>query len=266
MAPGFRFGVTLIAFYLTSSKLTRWRADLKQRLEAGHAVGGRRTAAQVLANSWLGAVLAVTVAWLQAGGGGGSESARAAVASVATAAFVAFFSVCCADTWSSEVGIASPWGPPRLATTFRRVPPGTNGGVSPLGTAAAAAGGAFVGLSYCGAAAAAAAWDASLHSTAAAVTDAEWKLVWLALAAGLCGSWLDRCVIPAEIAPLVRRRNMRVAKSLYDSRLPLPFVACWAPRCSGAAWTSNSGRQSPADLSPALQLPPRCGTPAAGMC
>lgn len=179
MASGVPFGATLILFYWTSSKLTRWRSDLKARLEAGHALGGRRGAAQVLANSLLGAALAAGAAWQRAGGGD---------ASTLQAAFVAFYGVCCADTWSSELGIASP-APPRLITTGAAVPPGTNGGVSLLGTAAAAAGGLFIGCAFCVAALAAAALGGGGAGAAAAAVD--WRLAPLALAAGLAGSLLD---------------------------------------------------------------------------
>jgi hypothetical protein len=50
-------------------------------------------------------------------------------------------------TSASEIGILSP-SPPRLLTTGRRVPPGTNGAVTWLGSAASAAGGAIVGIAY----------------------------------------------------------------------------------------------------------------------
>lgn len=64
-------------------------------------------------------------------------------------AYIAHYSCATADTWASEVGILAK-GNPRLVTSLflRAVPPGTNGGMSPLGTAASAAGGLFIGLVF----------------------------------------------------------------------------------------------------------------------
>lgn len=55
------------------------------------------------------------------------------------------FACCLGDTLASELGILS-MGRPWLVTTFRRVPPGTNGGMSVGGTLASILGGAVVGV------------------------------------------------------------------------------------------------------------------------
>src|SRR5260370_8225741 len=51
---------------------------------------------------------------------------------------------CLGDTIASEIGILSK-STPRLATTWRKVPPGTNGGMTILGTLGSAFGGALIG-------------------------------------------------------------------------------------------------------------------------
>lgn len=49
-----------------------------------------------------------------------------------------------ADTWASELGILSK-GQPVMITTLRKVPHGTNGGVSVLGLVASTIGGMLIG-------------------------------------------------------------------------------------------------------------------------
>ena len=51
------------------------------------------------------------------------------------------------DTLASELGILSK-SPPLLITTFKRVPPGTNGAMSVLGTVVSILGGGLIGLTF----------------------------------------------------------------------------------------------------------------------
>jgi uncharacterized membrane protein len=55
------------------------------------------------------------------------------------------FGCCLGDTLASELGILSE-SKPILITTLKTVPPGTNGGMSLLGTGVSIAGGGFIGL------------------------------------------------------------------------------------------------------------------------
>lgn len=128
---GWRGLSPLVFFFVTSSILTRGRARARAR-EGGASAGAGRTAGQVLANGGIAAFAALAAgleAWPSAAG------ALAASGSLAAAT---------ADTWSSEVG---EWvrGRTRLVTTWRAVPPGTDGAVSWPGTAAGALGALLAG-------------------------------------------------------------------------------------------------------------------------
>lgn len=58
------------------------------------------------------------------------------------------FASCNGDTWASELGTVLGTGNPFLITTLKRVPKGTNGGISIIGLIVSFLGGTLVGLAY----------------------------------------------------------------------------------------------------------------------
>ncbi|KAG9021499.1 hypothetical protein FRB95_002036 [Tulasnella sp. JGI-2019a] len=179
------FGVSLIVFYLVGSRATKVGKALKSTLEDGHVEAGYRSAMQVLSNSFTALIAAcawsifftpysffpslysnlfggppidfqnfrdagylespmpslyISEKWCAIDPEVDNGLSRRLV-------FLALghFACCLGDTLASEIGILSK-SHPFLITTFKRVPPGTNGALSALGTAASAAGGLIMGL------------------------------------------------------------------------------------------------------------------------
>ena len=150
LASSYRFGSSLLLFYYTSSKLTRFGSELKKKLEDGHSKSGKRNAIQVFASS-LPAVVVALIYVINYRIDRPILPKLHYNESVLNLAYLLFFAACTGDTWSSEVGLVLPKEniEPVLITSWnRRVPRGTNGGVSTEGTFASAAGGFFIGLVY----------------------------------------------------------------------------------------------------------------------
>lgn len=145
-ASSTRLGVTLIAFFLVSSKLTKFKQERKAQIEKEFKPGGQRDWKQVLANGGLPTLLAMGVGF-QTHAVDQIMCASTSISTCLMGAFLGYYACCCGDTWSSELGVLSR-APPMLITTWKTVPPGTNGGVSALGLVAAALGGLFVGLAF----------------------------------------------------------------------------------------------------------------------
>ena len=128
----------LMALLVMTFAATRFGRRRKEALGIAEARRGR-TASQVAANLGIAALagipLSVAHVYTPVAFGG-----RAAMA-----AMVAALAEATADTVSSELGQVL-GGTPRMITTLRRVPPGTDGGVSLAGTLAGVAGAAMLVL------------------------------------------------------------------------------------------------------------------------
>ncbi len=129
---GWKWAVPVLAFFITSSVLSRAGHTRKMNVEHRYQKSGSRDAWQVLANGGIAGVMVIagfavpSPLWY-----------LAALGSLAAAN---------ADTWASEVGILSRRAP-LLVTSLERTDAGMSGGVTLLGSAAALAGAAVIATS-----------------------------------------------------------------------------------------------------------------------
>ncbi len=129
---GWRWAVLLLAFFISSSGLTRLFAHQKASLNEKFDKGGQRDIGQVLANGGVASIFAgMSFFFPQAGW--------------PWLAFAASLAAVNADTWATELGVLNPTRP-RLITTWKPVERGTSGGVSLYGSLAAVGGAALVAL------------------------------------------------------------------------------------------------------------------------
>ncbi|OCH85365.1 hypothetical protein OBBRIDRAFT_784917 [Obba rivulosa] len=227
------FGVSLIVFYLAGSRATKAGKQRKAALEEGHREAGYRSASQVLCNSFsaLGACLlwgalfvpgsVASQAWSSLLNTPYDFAAWCPLTPPPPAAwsrkllFVALghFACCLGDTLASELGILSR-SPPILITTLKPVPPGTNGGLSLVGTLASLAGGLVMGLT------AAISLLAQSGACRARWTEVLLPLAGWGIAAGGLGSLLDSLMG----ATIQRTRYSAATKRILtdESRAPPP--------------------------------------------
>ncbi|SOV09637.1 uncharacterized protein UDID_08700 [Ustilago sp. UG-2017a] len=215
--PFIGYGLTLITFYLVGSKATRFKASIKAQHETHppaaptvaiekkdgkrkrDTTSGNRNAVQVLCNS-LTAVVAC-VAFRALNRRDGVDPLGKEVLTVwrgidvsnllLTLVVGGHYAACMADTLASELGILSK-GQPRLVTNpTRKVPRGTNGGVSPLGLTVSALGGTLIGLVQTASLAVHYHLNPPLPTSSITVNAPYFKLIALFTAAGFTGSLID---------------------------------------------------------------------------
>ena len=128
---GLPWAVLLLAFFISSSGLSKAFKRQKATVDEKFSKGSQRDWGQVMANGGLGALLAI---------------AHAAFPSQSWPwlAFAGAMAAVNADTWATELGVLSPW-PPRRITTGKLVERGASGGITLLGTLAALAGAVLIG-------------------------------------------------------------------------------------------------------------------------
>jgi uncharacterized protein (TIGR00297 family) len=119
----------LIAFFVSSSGMSRLAKSRKGKLVADFAKGGRRDWGQVIANGGLAAASAAAYGVL-----GGQVWITGLVGALAAVN---------ADTWATELGVLSS-RKPRLITTLQPVRAGVSGGVTPEGLWASLAGAGLI--------------------------------------------------------------------------------------------------------------------------
>ncbi len=130
---GWRGWLAVVVYLAAGSLVTKigWRD--KQKRGLAEARGGRRGPANVWGSAATGAALALLI------------GSGLAPKGLLLAGFCASFAAKLADTFGSEIG--KRWGgQPRLITTLRPVPAGTEGAISVEGTLASAAGSVLMTL------------------------------------------------------------------------------------------------------------------------
>lgn len=130
---GWQWAVLLLAFFISSSALTRAFKKRKTGLSEKFSKGGQRDAGQVFGNGGLATLFAALHyffpnspwVWL---------------------AFAASLAAVNADTWATELGVLNPHPPRMITNPAQVVEKGTSGGISLLGTLASLAGAGVIGL------------------------------------------------------------------------------------------------------------------------
>jgi uncharacterized protein (TIGR00297 family) len=130
---GLDWAILLLAFFITSSALSRAFKKRKQGLDEKFSKGHERDAGQVFGNGGVATAFAALHFFLPA-------------SPLPWIGFAAALAAVNADTWGTELGVLNP-NSPRMITDLRKVvEKGTSGGISLIGTLAALAGSALIGI------------------------------------------------------------------------------------------------------------------------
>lgn len=144
-------GLVLLVVYQVGSWATKYRGSEKSHRDATLATHAQRGATQVLCVSLLACLLSLYHAAVCCGSEKPVDFQRYPTASHLATAVTAHHATALADTLASELGMLAHQQQPFLITQpWKRVPPGTNGGITFAGCGWSLAGGAVIGLGTVG--------------------------------------------------------------------------------------------------------------------
>jgi uncharacterized protein (TIGR00297 family) len=130
---GWQWSILLLAFFITSSGLSRAFKTRKEGLSEKFSKGNERDAGQVFGNGGLATLFAALHAFYP-------ESI------LPWLGFAAALAAVNADTWATELGVLNPTAPHMITNLRKRVEKGTSGGISLLGTLASLFGSSIIAL------------------------------------------------------------------------------------------------------------------------
>ncbi|MGB9659890.1 MAG: DUF92 domain-containing protein [Nitrososphaerales archaeon] len=123
LGGGWYWFLIMLVFFTITTQFTKFKYDYKERLGFAQEKGGVRSWPNVLANG--GAAAFFSVMEFRFGGG------------IYAVAFLGAVASATADTLATEVGLLSKKEPRLITNLKKKVPVGTSGGITPLGTMAA---------------------------------------------------------------------------------------------------------------------------------
>ena len=179
----------MLTFYLSSSKATKYKIKQKLQFEPTNNANkgfGQRNWVQVICNGGIAAEFSLLYL-IERGNAGEIPINFQSNYDSSWWAISVLAALACGngDTWASELGTVLSVDNPRLITSLRRVPKGTNGGISLIGLIVSALGGLAVGFAYylclliC------------VNRDLLSKSPAQWPIIIIGLLAGLIGSMID---------------------------------------------------------------------------
>ncbi|XP_074868921.1 transmembrane protein 19 [Carettochelys insculpta] len=207
----YSFFTALFMFFLTSSRLTKWKEDVKKHIDSEFKEGGQRNWVQVFCNGGVPTELALLYMIENGPGEIAIDFSKHYTASWMCLSLLGALACSAGDTWASEIGSVWSKSEPRLITTWEKVPVGTHGGVTLVGLISSLGGGMLVGVAY-------------FISQLVFVSDLDisapqWPIVVFSAMAGLLGSIIDSYLgATMQYTGYDKRIGMVVSHQTEDSK------------------------------------------------
>jgi uncharacterized protein (TIGR00297 family) len=228
---GVGWALVMLTFFVSSSGLSKFFNASKADAGAEFAKGSKRDAWQVAANGGVGGILALTYFILL------KLSPASGLLPWLWVGFAASLAGANADTWGTELGALNPRRPV-LLTNFRRVPAGTSGAVSLVGSLAALAGSALV---------AGVAVLAGRVGWVPQIQLPDWLVFVIISTAGFIGAWID-----SLLGATLQATYYCPTCEKHTEKHPTHNCGAQTARARGLPWLNNDWVNLACTLSAAL--------------